>query len=108
MFYNVIYIMPYSTDINNFVIVLAHTEIHKPIWISPNQRHKKQTDHIPISGTRRQPLQDVRFRSGVYVGSNHHLVAHIKLKLKRAVTPIRLLKWFDVSKLKDAGPVVQY
>ena len=45
------------------------------------------------------------------VGSNHHLVvAHIKLKLKRTVTPIRLLKWFNVSKLKDAGisPVVQY
>ena len=32
------------------------------------------------------------------------------MKLKRTVTPIRLLKWFDVSKLKDAGirPVVQY
>ena len=49
-------------------------------------------------------------RSG-YVGSNHHLVtAHIKLHLKRTVTQIRLLKWFDVSKVKDSGirPVVQY
>ena len=72
MFYNVIYIMPYSTDINNFVIVLAHKEIHKLIWISPNQRDKKQTDHL-ISGTWRQPLQDVRFRSGVDVGSNHQI-----------------------------------
>ena len=28
----------------------------------------------------------------------------------RTVTPIRLLKWLDVSKLKDAGirPLVQY
>ena len=45
------------------------------------------------------------------VGSNTHLVvAHIKLKFKRTVTPIRLLKWFDVSKLKHAGirPLVQY
>ena len=111
MFYNVIYIMPYSTDINNFIILLAHKEIHKRIWISPNQRDKKQTDHLLTSGTWRQPLQDVRFRSGVDVGSNHHLVvAHIKLKLKRTVIPIRLLKWFDVSKLKDAGisSVVQY
>ena len=111
MFYKVIYIMLYSTDINNFVIVLAHKEIHKLIWISPNQRDKKQTDHLLISGTWRQPLQDVRFRSGVDLGSNHHLVvAHIKLKLKRTVTPIRLLKRFDVSKLKDAGirPVMQY
>ena len=59
----------------------------------------------------RQSLQDVRFRRGVDVGSNHRLVvAHIKLQLKRTVTPIRLLKWFDVSKVKDSGirPVVQY
>ena len=55
MFYNVIYIMPYSTDINNFVILLAHKEIHKLICISPNQRDKKQTDHLLISGTWRQP-----------------------------------------------------
>ena len=111
MFYNVICIMPYSTDINNFIIRLAHKEIHKLTWISPNQRDKKQTDHLLISDTWRQPLQDVRFRSGVDVSSNHHLVvAHIKLKLKGTVTPIRLLKWFNVSKLKDAGisPVVQY
>ena len=86
--------------INNFVILFAHKEVHKFTWISPNQRDKW-----------RRSLQDVRFRRGGDVGSNHHLVvAHIKLKLKRTVTPIRLLKWFDVSKLKDAGirPLVQY
>ena len=85
---------------NNFVILFAHKEVHKFTWISPNQRDKW-----------RRSLQDVRFRRGGDVGSNHHLVvAHIKLKLKRTVTPIRLLKWFDVSKLKDAGirPLVQY
>ena len=36
------------------------------------------------------------------MGSDHHLV-HIKLKLKRTETPIKLLKCFDVSKLKDVG-----
>ena len=58
----------------------------------------------------KKSLQDVRFRRGADFGSDHHLVVkHIKLKLKRTVTPIRLLKWFDVSKLKDAGyrPEVQ-
>ena len=97
--------------INNFVILFAHKEIHKLTWISPNQRDNKQIDHLLISGKWRRSLQDVRFRRGADVGSDHHLVvAHIRLKLKRTVTPIRLLKWFDVSKLKDAGirPVVQY
>ena len=97
--------------INNFVILFAHKETHKLTWISPNQRDKKQIDHLLISGKWRRSLQDVRFRRGADVGSNHHLVvAHIKLKLNRTVTPTRLLKWFDVSKLKDAGirPVVQY
>ena len=97
--------------INNFVILFAHKETHKLTWISTNQRDKKQIDHLLISGRWRRSLQDVRFRRGADVGSNHHLVvAHIKLKLNRTVTPTRLLKWFDVSKLKDAGirPVVQY
>ena len=97
--------------INNFVILFAHKEIHKLTWISPNQRDKKQIDHLLISGKWRRSLQDVRFRRGADVGRDHHLVvAHIRLKLKRTVTPIRLLKWFDVSKLKDAGirPVMQY
>ena len=104
------YIVPYSTDTNNFVILFAHKQIHKLTWISPNQRDKKQIDPLLISGKWRRSLQDVCYRSGVDVGSNHHLVvAHIKLKLKRTVTPIRLLKWFNVSKLKDAGirPVMQ-
>ena len=95
---------------NNFVILFANKEIHKLTWISPNQRDKKQIDHLLISGKWRRSLQDVRFRRGVDVGSDHHLVVtHIKLKLKRTVIPIRLLKWFDVSKLKDAAisPVVQ-
>ena len=97
--------------INNFVILFAHKKTHKLSWISPNQRDKKQIDHLLISGKWRRSLQDVRFRRGADVGSNHHLVvAHIKLKLNRTVTPTRLLKWFNVSKLKDAGirPVVQY
>ena len=104
------YIVPYSTDTNNFVILFPPKEIHKLTWISPNQRDKKQIDHLLISGKWRRPLQDVHFRSGVDVGSSHHLVvAHNTLKLKRTVTPIRLLKWFKVSKLKEAGirPVMQ-
>ena len=104
------YIVPYSTDTNNFVILFPHKEIHKLTWISPNQIDKKRIDHLLISGMWRRSLQDVRYRSGVDVGSSHHLVvAHNTLKLKRTVTPIRLLKWFNVSKLKDAGirPVMQ-
>ena len=104
------YIVPYSTDTKNFVILFAHKEIHKLTWISPNQIDKKRIDHVIISGMWRRSLQDVRYRSGVDVGSSHHLVvAHNTLKLKRTVTPIRLLKWFNVSKLKDAGirPVMQ-
>ena len=96
--------------INNIIILFAQKETHKLTWISPNQRDKKQIDHLLISGKWRKSLQDVRFRRGADVGSDHHLVVkHVKLKLKRTVTPIRLLKWFDVSKLKDAGirPVVQ-
>ena len=53
----------------------------------------------------------LHYRRGVDVGSTHHLVtAHIKLQIKRTETPIRLLKWFDISKVKDSGirPVVQY
>ena len=96
--------------INNIIILFAHKETHKLTWISPNQRDKKQIDHLLISGKWRKSLQDVRFRRGADVGSDHHLVVkHIKLKIKRTVTPIRLLKWFNVSKLKDAGnsPVMQ-
>ena len=96
--------------INNIIILFAHKETHKLTWISPNQRDKKQIDHLLISGKWRKSLQDVRFRRGADVGSDHHLVVkHIKLKLQKTVTPIRLLKWFDVSKLKDAviKPVVQ-
>ena len=105
------YIVPYSNDINNFIILFEHKEIHKLTWISPNQRDKNQIDHLLISGKWRRSLQDVQFRSGVDVGRDHHLVvAHIKVKLKRTVIPIRLLKRFVVSKLKDAGisPIMQY
>ena len=98
------YIVPYSTDTNNFVILFAHNEIHKLTWISPNETDKKQIDHLLISGKRRRSLQDVCYRSGADVGSNHHLVvAHIKLKINKTVTSIRLLKWFNVSNLKHAG-----
>ena len=66
--------------ITNFVILSAHKEIHKVTWISPNQRDMKQIDHILISGKWRRSLQDVHFRRGADVGSDHHLVvAHIKL-----------------------------
>ena len=98
------YIVPYSTYTNNFVILFAHKEIHKLPWISPNQTDKKQIDHLLISGKWWRSLQDVRYRSGVDVGSNQHLVvAHIKLKINRTITLNRLLKWLNVSKLKEAG-----
>ena len=72
--------------INNIIILFAHKETHKLTWISPNQRDKKQIDHLPISGKWRKSLQDVRFRRGADVGSDHHLVVkHVKLKLKRTV-----------------------
>ena len=84
--------------INNIIILFAHKETQKLTWISPNQRDKKQIDHLLISGKWRKSLQDVRFRKGADVGSDHHLVVkHIKLKLKRTVTPIRLLKWGSMS-----------
>ena len=84
--------------INNIIILFAHKETHKLTWISPNQRDKKQIYHLLISGKWRKSLQDVRFRKGADVGSDHHLVVkHIKLKLKRTVTPIRLLKWGSMS-----------
>ncbi|KAK2138638.1 hypothetical protein NP493_7390g00001 [Ridgeia piscesae] len=84
--------------INNIIILFAHKETHKLTWISPNQRDKKQIYHLLISGKWRKSLQDVRFRRGADFGSDHHLVVkHIKLKLKRTVTPIRLLKWGSMS-----------
>ena len=61
--------------ISNFVILFAHKEIHKLCWISPNQRGKKQIDHLLISGKWRRSLQDVRFRSGVDVGCAHQTEA---------------------------------
>ena len=61
--------------ISNFVILFAHKEIHKLSWISPNQRGKKQIDHLLISGKWRRSLQDVRFRSGVDVGCAHQTEA---------------------------------
>ena len=60
--------------INNIIILFAHKETHKLTWISPNQRDKKQIDHLLISGKWRKSLQDVRFRRGAHVGSDHHLV----------------------------------
>ena len=69
-------------DINNIIILFAHKETHKLTWISPNQRDKKQIGHLLISGKWRKSLQDVRFRRGADLGSDHHLVVkHIKLKL---------------------------
>ena len=66
--------------INNIIILFAHKETHKLTWISPNQRDKKQIYHLLISGKWRKSLQDVRFRKGADVGSDHHLVVkHIKL-----------------------------
>jgi len=42
-------------------------------------------------------------RKGADIGSNHHLVAaHVKLNLRRTGIPVRMLKHFDVSKMKDA------
>ena len=80
--------------INNFVTLFAYKEIHKLTWISPNQRDKKQN---LITGKWRQSLQNVPFRRGVDVGSNHHLViANIKLQLKRTVTPTGLLQCFNM------------
>ena len=86
----------YFCGLNNFVIggnLFAHKVLHKLTWISSNQRDKNQIiDHLLISGKWRRPLQDVRARRGVDVGSDHHLVVeHIKLELKRTGTPIRLL-----------------
>ena len=83
--------------VNNFVTLFAYKEIHKLTWISPNQRDKKQIDHLLITGKWQQSLQDVPFRRGVDVGSNHHLViANIKLQLKRTVTPTGLLQCFNI------------
>ena len=100
------------SGLNNFVIggtLFAHKKIHKLTWISPNQRDKNHVDHLLISCKWRRSLQDVRVRRGADIGSDHHLVvAHIKLKLKRTGTAIRLLKRFDVSKLKDAGARQQF
>ena len=85
------YIVPYSTDRLLWYKQLCHpicTQRNTQTYldISPNQRDKKQIDHLLISGKWRRSLQDVRFRRGADVGSNHHLVvAHIKLKLNRTV-----------------------
>ena len=82
--------------------LFPHKEIHKLTWFSPNQRDKNQIDHLPMSGKWRRCLQEVCVGRVADVGSDHYpVVAHIKLKLRRTGTQIRMLKSFDVSRLKD-------
>ena len=86
------YIVPYSTDTT--LSSYLHTKKYTSLLGSHlcETRNKLTTFYQCHVAT---ILQDVRYRSGEDVGSNHHLVvAHIKLKIKRTVTPIRLLKWF--------------
>ena len=43
--------------INNIIIIFAHKETQKLTWISPNQRDKKQIDHLLISGSGENPYK---------------------------------------------------
>ena len=57
--------------INNIIILFAHKETQKLTWISPNQRDKKQIDHLLISGKwRKNPykmyvLEEVRILAAI-------------------------------------------
>jgi hypothetical protein len=48
--------------------------VHKVTRVSPDHNTKNQIDHIAISRKFRRSLTNVRYRRGVDIGSDHHLV----------------------------------
>ena len=91
--------------VNNLVIggtLFPHKEIHQLTWESPNGRDRNQIDHIMINRKWRGSLQDVRVKRSADVGSDHHLViAKVKIKLRRNGPSARMVKRFNVKRLKD-------
>lgn len=90
---------------NNLLIggtIFPHKTIHKITWESPNHRDRNQIDHITINRLWRKSLQDVRVRRGADAGSDHHLVtAKIKIKLSNNGPGKKLLRKFDVKRLRN-------
>ena len=88
---------------NNYVIggtILAHRDIHKLTWKSPDGRTSNQIDHIIINGKWHRSLQDVRVCRGADIYSDHYLVtARVKLKLHKVVPESQRRKQLDVTRL---------
>jgi exonuclease III len=91
--------------VNRLVIggtLFPHKNCHKITWVSPAGNAENQIDHIAISQRWRSSLQDVRYKRGADVASDHHLLsATIKLKLlsHKKAEPKR--RKFHVAKLKE-------
>jgi hypothetical protein len=61
--------------------LLAHCNLHKLTWNSPNGRDRNQIDHQMINSVLRHSLLYVKVKRSADVGSHHHLMtAYIKIK----------------------------
>jgi hypothetical protein len=71
-----------------------HIGIVTVTWVSLDHKTENQIDHVTIGRKWRRSLQDVRNKRGADIGSDHHLVAKLKMKIQAYNRKTgRLRKW---------------
>ena len=78
-----------------------HKKSHKLTWRFPDGISKNQIDHVAINKPWRSSLQDTRVVRSTDAGSDHHLVAMIKMKLLVLKKPRSSRKKYCIYRFKD-------
>ena len=86
---------------NTLVIANTLLQQHKRrlyTWTSSDGQHWNQTDYILYSQRWRNSIQSTKTRPGAVCGSDHELIAKLRLKLKKAGKITRSFK-YDLNQI---------
>jgi hypothetical protein len=85
-------------------LIFPHKDIHKYTWISPDENHRNQIDHVLINFNLKNCITNIRTLHRVDMDSDHLLMGiWIKMKLRkmeRQKQVNRIVK-YDIEELKN-------